>query len=204
MIDLSDNVATDTLMQDVLDPYNGPLMVTDDIKKLGLKNTFIVGYFYLGAPRLTTMITDANSRTDVNTNPDTYNQTTPQDIGLLLEDIYQCAQNGGGTFAVVFPGEITQTECQSMINYLLNNKLAVLLTAGLPDGTHIAHKHGWITESDGLMHSISDAGIIFSSGGDYVMTVYMYQPTQLLFDPANRLVAQLSNAVYNYFNTPAQ
>jgi len=204
MIDRSDNTATDTLMQDVLDPYNGPLTVTDDMQKLGLKNTFIVGYFYNGAPRLRRVPTDANSRLDVNTNPDSYNQTTPEDIGMLLEDIYQCAQNGGGTFGVVFPGQITQSECQSMINYLLKNKIGVLLEAGLPDGTHIAHKHGWITEADGLMHSISDAGIIFSSGGDYVMTVYMYQPTQLLFDPVNQLVAQLSNAVYNYFNTPAQ
>jgi beta-lactamase class A len=141
---------------------------------------------------------------DVNIDPDRYNQTTPQEMGLLLEDIYQCAQNGGGTFAVVFPGEITQSECQSMLSYLLKNKTGQLLEAGLPDGTHIAHKHGWITEADGLMHSISDAGIIFTSGGDYVMTVYMYQPTQLLFNPVNQLVAQLSNAVYNYFNTPAQ
>jgi beta-lactamase class A len=204
MIDRSDNTATDTLMQDVLDFYNGPLTVTDDMQKLGLKNTFIVGYFYNGAPRLRSQKTEANLRTDVNTNPDSYNQTTPEDIGMLLEDIYQCAQTGGGTLAVVFPGQISQTECQSMINYLLKNKIGVLLEAGLPDGTHIAHKHGWITEADGLMHSISDAGIIFTSGGDYVMTVYMYQPTQLLFDPVNQLVAQLSNAVYNYFNTPAQ
>jgi beta-lactamase class A len=204
MIDRSDNVATDTLMQTVLDLYDGPLKVTDDISKLGLKNTFIVGYFYNGAPRLRNVPTEANSRQDVNTNPDSYNQTTPVEIGWLLEDIYQCAQTGGGSFAVVFPGEITQSECQSMINLMLKNKIGVLLEAGLPDGTHIAHKHGWITEVDGLMHSISDAGIIFSNGGDYVMTVYMYQPTQLLFDPANQLVAQLSNAVYNYFNTSAQ
>jgi beta-lactamase class A len=204
MIDRSDNVATDSLMQEVLDFYNGPLRVTDDMQKLGLKNSFIVGYFYFGAPRLRSMTTRANSRLDLNTNPDSYNQTTPKEIGILLEDIYQCAQTGGGAFTIVFPGEITQPECQSMINYLLKNKIGILLELGLPDGTHIAHKHGWITESDGLMHSISDAGIIFSNGGDYIMAVYMYQPTQLVFDPANKLVAQLSSAVYNYYNTPAQ
>jgi len=120
---------------------------------------------------------------------------------MILEDIYQCAENGGGTFPVVFPAELSRLECQSMISYLLRNKIAVLLQAGLPDGTKIAHKHGWITETDGLMHSISDAGIIYSAGGDYIMTVYMYHPTQLVFDPANRLVAQLATAVYNYYNT---
>jgi len=62
-------------MQKVLDLNDGPLMVTDDMQALGLKNTFIVGYFYTGAPRLKDMVTPANSRTDVTTNPDTYNQT---------------------------------------------------------------------------------------------------------------------------------
>lgn len=202
MIERSDNTATDEVMQKVMDLNNGPLMVTDDMAALGFKNTFIVGYFYVGAPRLKTVVTPANSRTDVNTNPDTYNQTTPAEISMLLEDIYQCSQDGGGTFAAVFPGQISKTECQTMIDYLLKNKIAVLLQAGLPDGTRIAHKHGWITETDGLMHSISDAGIIYSAGGNYIMSVYMYNVTQLVFDPANRLVAQLSTAVYNYYNTP--
>lgn len=201
MIELSDNTATDAVMQKVMDLNNGPLLVTQDMESLGLKNTFIVGYFYVGAPRLKNMVTPANARVDVNTSPDTYNQTTPAEISMLLEDIYQCAQDGGGAFSVVFPGEITKNECQTMIDYLLKNKIAVLLQAGLPDGTRIAHKHGWITETDGLMHSISDAGIIFSQGADYIMSVYMYNAVQLVFDPANRLVAQLSTAVYNYYNT---
>jgi hypothetical protein len=34
------------------------------------------------------------------------------------------------------------------------------------------------------------------------MAVYLYQPEQLLFDPANVLVSHLSTAVYNYFNLP--
>jgi len=75
MIERSDNTSTDELMQKVLDLNDGPLMVTDDMQALGLKNTFIVGYFYTGAPRLKDMVTPANSRTDVTTNPDTYNQT---------------------------------------------------------------------------------------------------------------------------------
>jgi hypothetical protein len=121
-------------------------------------------------------------------------------MGTLLEDIYQCAKTGGGTLSAVFDGEITQHECQLMLDYLSKNKNGVLLQAGLPDGAHFAHKHGWITESDGLMHSISDAGIVFSPGGDFTMTVYLYHPDQILFDPINLMVSQLSNAVFNYFN----
>jgi hypothetical protein len=122
-------------------------------------------------------------------------------MGMLLDDIYQCAQTGGGTFAAVFQGEITQSECQMMITYLSQNKIAVLLQAGIPDGTKIAHKHGWVVETkDGVIHSIIDAGIIFSPGGDYVAVVAMYQPTQLIYDVANYLTAQISTSIYNYFN----
>ena len=41
---------------------------------------------------------------DLNAGPDPYNQTTPAEIAMLLEDIYRCAENGGGTFAAAFPG----------------------------------------------------------------------------------------------------
>jgi beta-lactamase class A len=200
MIERSDNIATDAVMQTVLDQNLGPLMVTADMQELGLENTFLAGYFYVGAPLLQRFTTDANSRTDYSTNPDVYNQTTPVELAMILEDIYQCAQTGGGTFALLWPGEVTQAECQLMLSYLRDNRIGVLLQAGLPDGTPFAHKHGWITEGDGLMHVMTDGGIVFSSGADYVIVAMMYQPTQLIFEPANQLFADLSTAVYNYFN----
>ncbi|HEY59411.1 MAG TPA: hypothetical protein G4N92_01815 [Anaerolineae bacterium] len=200
MIEKSENDPADTLMELYLDPNIGSILVTNDMQALGLENTFLAGHFYLGAPLLQRYSTPANTRVDYTTDPDPYNQTTTVDMGILLDDIYQCAQTGGGTFAAVFPGEITQTECQLMITYLTRNKIAVLLQAGVPDGTKIGHKHGWITELDGLMHAIFDAGIVYSPGGNYVVAVAMYQPTQLIFDIANQLAAQLSAAVYNYFN----
>jgi beta-lactamase class A len=200
MIEKSDNIATDKLMETYLAPNIGPIYVTQDMQEIGLKNTFLAGEFYLGAPLLQRFSTPANLRRDYFTSPDVYNQTTPPDMGMLLDDIYQCAQTGGGTFAAVFQGEISQSECQMMITYLSQNKIAVLLQAGIPDGTKIAHKHGWVVESDGVIHSIIDAGIIFSPGGDYVAVVAMYQPTQLIYDVANYLTAQISTSIYNYFN----
>jgi beta-lactamase class A len=183
-----------------LDGNLGPLKVTDDLFALGLENSFMAGYFYPGAPLLRAYTTPANSRTDVNTDPDLFNQTTPVEIGTVLNDIYQCASKGGGTFAAVFPGEISQSECRSMINYLTLNRIAVLMQAGLPEGTQIAHKHGWITETDGLIHTISDAGIIYSPGGNFILTIFLNHPVQLVWDDANRLMANLSSAVYNYYN----
>jgi len=200
MIEQSSDDAPDYLMQQVIDKNSGPLMVTQDMQALGFKDTFLAGYFYLGAPLLKRIATPANSRTDITTDPDSYNQTTPTEMGMLLDDIYQCSQTGGGTLVAVFPGGITQDKCRTMITYLTRNKTPVLIQAGLPDTAQIAHKHGWITSSDGLIHTICDAGIIYTASGNYIMTIYLYHPTQLLFDPANQLVAQLSNAVYNYFN----
>jgi beta-lactamase class A len=201
MIDKSSNDSSDDLMETYLSPTLGPLIVTDTMQQLGLESTFLAGHFYIGAPLLQRFITPANSRTDYTTDPDPFNQTTTTEMGMLLEDIYQCAQTGGGTFAALFPNEISQNECQTMVTYLTNNKIAVLLEAGLPDGTRIGHKHGWTSDATtGLMYSLIDTGIVFSPAGDYVICVAMYHPVQLIFDKANLLTANISKAVYNYFN----
>lgn len=202
MIEQSYNDPADLLMETVMDGNLGPLEVTEDLTQLGLPNTFLAGYFYPGAPLLKRISTPANGRADITAGPDAYNQTTPAEMGMLLEDIYRCSENGGGTFAAAFPGEITQGECRAMISFLVENKIAVLLQAGLPEGTRIAHKHGWIIENDGLMHTIADVALVYTPGGNYVITLFMYHPVQMVFDPANRLVAEISQAVYNYFNLP--
>lgn len=202
MIAYSINPASDWLMANVLDAFEGPLIVTDDMRTLGLTDTFLAGYFYSGAPLLEIYQTSANLRLDISTDPDPYNQTSPSQIGSLLVDIYQCAQSNGGTLLAAFPGEITQTECQTMINYLVQDRIALLIQAGVPDGTNVGHKHGWVPDIYGVIHDMSDAAIVFTPGGDYVMTVFMYHPVQIVFDPANDLVKDLSRAVYNYYNIP--
>lgn len=203
MIVESGNEAADWLMERVIDPVRAPLIVTEDMQALGLENTFLAGHFYQGAPLLAVYKTPANQRPDINTDPDVYNQTTPSDIGMLLEDIYQCAQTGGGTFKAVFPGQITQPECQQMIEYLSRNKIGYLLEAGVPETTKIAHKHGWVTVN-GIINLIGDAGIVYTPGGNYIFVVFLYHPVQLLWDPISAMIADLSQAVYNFYNLPSE
>lgn len=201
MIILSDNTAPDKLMSTLMSPTLGPLEVTKTMKTLGLKNTYLAGMFYNGAPLLQNFSTTANSRTDVFTDPDPYNQTTPVEIGLILNDIYECAQNGGGSFAAAFPGEISQNECKTMITLLTQNHIGVLIEAGVPEGTKVAHKHGWAVDPvDGLMHTVADAALVYTPGGNYILTVFIHNVDQIVWDNANRLFADLSSAVYNYFN----
>jgi len=199
MIVYSENPPADSLMKQI-DEIAGPLRVTDDLHALGLENSFIAGYFALGSPLLNIYETPANRRTDVNLSPDIYNQTTPEEIGLLLEAIYRCAAGEPNRFEEVFPGRLMQSECELMISYLRENKIGALIEAGLAEGTPLAHKHGWIEESDGLLHSLSDVGIVFTPGGDYVLAVYLWDPEQLLFTQANALVAEIANLTYNFMN----
>ncbi len=200
MIRRSENPPADKFMS-ALSENHGPLTVTEKMTALGLENTFMAGYFYPGAPLLRTIVTPSNARTDVITNPDAYNQTTPSDMGMLLEDLYQCAEAGGGALVAVFPGKINQQVCQQMIEILVQDKLGALLQAGVPEGTRIAHKHGWIGDP---ITDISDAAIVYSPGGNYIIVVFTNHPIQIAFDYANKLFGQLSQAVYNYFNVPIE
>ncbi|KAA3643551.1 MAG: hypothetical protein DWQ07_23895 [Chloroflexi bacterium] len=202
MIEQSGNEPSDWLMQQVIDPNIGPLVVTEDLQALGLENTFLAGFFGLGSPLLARYETPANLRTDVSTDPDVYNQTTLTDMGMLLADVYQCAETGGGTFAAVFPGELTQAECQQMIELLSTPRTAVLLEASAPSGTRIAHKHGWVTNVNGVINTIGDAGIIYSPNGDYAVVIFTYHPVQLVWEPVSVMMRDVSRAVYNYFNPP--
>ncbi len=203
MIERSGNDPADWVMERVISQWRGPLDVSADMQALGLENTFLAGHFYSGAPLLAIFQTPANKRTNINTDPDIYNQTTSSDIGMLLEDIYQCSQTGGGSLSAVFSDEITQAECQTMITYLTRNRLGSLIEAGVPDGTRVAHKHGWVTLF-GIMNTLGDAAIVYTPGGNYVLVIFLYQPVQLIWDPASQLVADLSAIVYNYFNIPNQ
>jgi beta-lactamase class A len=201
MIDKSDNDSTDLLAMTVIDKNLAPILVTDDMKSIGLVNTFWAGFFYQGAALLRIYETPANMRPDVITEPELYDQTTPSDLGMLLEDIYMCAQTGGGALAAVFPGEITQSECQQMVSLLAANRIGVLIEAGVPSDAQVAHKHGWAVDvTDGVIHTMADAALVYSPGGDYVLVVFLYDPVQVVFDPVNVMVAQLSQAIYNYFN----
>ena len=197
MMSLSGNDPADWLMSQ-LDLGRGPLVVTEIIRQLGLDNTFLAGYFRVGAELLQRFTTESNQRTDISTRPDVYNQTTASEIGMLLGDIYACA-NGGGTLRAVFPDDILPEECRKMLDLMAQNKIGVLIEAGVPEGTRVAHKHGW-TESP--LTWLSDVGVIYTPGGDYVLAIYLWNEQGMIWEPTSRLTADLSRAIYNFYNPP--
>jgi beta-lactamase class A len=199
MITKSENPQSDALMAR-LDEFRGPLIVTDTLRQLGIENTYIAGYFKEGAFLLENITTPANSRTDVSTNPDVYNQVTPSDIGIILEDLYQCTETGGGALVAAFPGKIDKAACQEMIDFLKQDRIGVLIEAGVPEGTQLAHKHGWISGPSGIIQNISDAAIVYTPGGNYILAIYVYHPVQAIWEPVSEMIAKISEASYNYFN----
>ena len=176
------------------DRTSGASVLTSNLQRLGLLDSFMAGYFDQ-AVQPPMVRTPANQRTDINTDPDPFMQTTPADMAALLTMLYQCAQDGGGGLAVAFSGAVSQAECEAVIELLGRNKTATLIEAGVPEGTSVAHKHGF-----GAGDTIADAGIVFSRGGDYVIVIYLWHPVYLEWEQSAPTVANISRMVYNYFN----
>lgn len=177
------------------DAYLGADITTESMRDLGLENTFIaVPYEEQPRPGRATYETVANSREDMLTNPDPAMQTTAEDIGSLLVMLYQCAEFGGGALMAAYEGQLTQQECQVLMDYMKLNHIGSLIEEGVPPDTPVAHKHGWISDTHG------DAGIVMTDGGDYVLVVFMYKPEWLEWEVSSPLLADISQATYNYFN----
>jgi beta-lactamase class A len=192
---LSGNFTANLLLRDTIgdgDAYQGVRRLNETMKLIGLVNTFMATpYDEDVLPQH--ISTSANSRTDISTNPDPFMQTTPQDMGRLLEMVYQCA-DGGGTLIAAYPDELTPDECQAMLDIMSQNHIGSLIEAGVPEEIPVAHKHGWVGDSHG------DAGIVFTPGGDYVLCIYLYHTDWLEWEVSSPLMARISEATYNYFN----
>jgi len=192
----SGNFTANLLLSDVIDEgdaFRAVETLTASMERLGLENTYMAAPYDKKIDDLA-VVTSANSRTDISTDADPFIQTTPLDIGLLLEMIYQCSR-GGGALLVTYPDSLSADECQEMINWMGKNRTNSLMETGLPAGTRVAHKHGWINDTH------ADAGLVFTPGGDYVLVVFLHRPEWLEWDESAPLVADISTATYNYFNT---
>jgi hypothetical protein len=158
---------------------------------LGLVNTFVAAPYSEPAP--VTIATPANSRTDITTNAGPQMQTTPLDIGLLLEMVYQCSRGGGGLM-VAFPGAFTPEECGEMIEWLSLNRIDSLIEVGVPAGTKVAHRQGVIGDTH------ADAGIVFGSSHDFVLVTFLYRPEWLPWEESAPLISDIATAAYSFFN----
>ncbi len=192
----SGNFTANLLLREVIgngDAYQGVENLTASMRYLGLVNTFMAAPYDEVAP-VPAIVTPANSRTDLNTNPDPYMQTTAREMGLLLEMIYQCSR-GGGALMVAYPGAFTPEECQQMLEIMAGDRTGSMIEAGLPPGTPFARKT-WL----GRRYT-RRCGHRLQSGGDFILVVYLYRPGWLEWEISNPLISRIATATYNYFNS---
>lgn len=202
MIICSENLSSNALLRIIGegDEYRGVLYVTETMQRFGLKNTFLANSFFTGAavigptPTPQPFVPVPIPADQSYTNPDPSNQTTAEDLGWLLANLYYCARNGSGALIAAFPQELSAAECRRMIRVLRANRINGLLEVGLPPDALLARKHGWAAETHG------DMAIIFTPGGDFVLTVLMYNRRWLEFEESSALMAEMARLSYNAFN----
>jgi hypothetical protein len=51
---------------------------------------------------------------------------------------------------------------------------------------------------------MSDAGVVYTPGGNFALVISIYSPEQLVFYDGNWLFARLSQTIYNAFNIDDQ
>ncbi len=201
MMVCSENSASNALLRTLGngDAYLGAQSVTSFLRDLGLQNSFMAAPYAVPDATPAPVIAPTTSADQVKTQPDYSNQMTVENMGWLLAGIYECAYSDSGLLMSRMPGAFDQRECRQMLDVMSSNNLSepLLMSAGVPAGTRVAHKHGWIADTHG------NAGIVFTPGGDYVFVVALHNPVWLDFSESFPLIAEMSRTIYNYFNPTA-
>lgn len=207
----SENSSTNRLISVIGngDEWQGSQTITNFMQQLGMTNSFLLAPYTVDPenppiPPYPIPVPETEADQE-KAHPEPYNQLTVDDMGWLLGSIYQCGYQEGGALLEVMPaGMYEPRECRQMIHVMASNTVDGLLKAGVPAGTRVAHKHGWIDDTH------ANAGIFFTPGGDYVV-VMAFHSTQLdaqgnrylAFGDTLPVFAETSRMIYNYFNPDA-
>jgi beta-lactamase class A len=196
----SENLTTNQLLEEIGngDALRGAQRVTAFMQGLGLNGTFIMRQYVTNPdePPLSvgTIQTGADQRS---TQPDQSNQIVPKDLGWLLAGIYQCAENDTGLLVDRYSNDFDAQKCRRMLYAMDANQINVFLEAGVPTGTRVIHKHGWISDTHG------DAGIVIGPDSAFVFVAVLYGRDWLEFDQSSVVIAELARMTWNALN-PSQ
>ena len=177
------------------DDYLGADLTTQSLQQLGLENSYILASYDMPLRRgRDSFDTPANSRADFVAGATPNMQTTAEDMGMLLALLYYCAEEDTEALRLLYREELTQAECQMMLDTMATNQIGSLIEGGVPENTRVAHRHGWIN------HTHGDAGIVYTPGGDYVIVMFAHESNWLEWELSSPMLADIARATYNYFN----
>ncbi len=165
-------------------------------KALGMSNTFMAAPYDRKMAVPPHIVTEANKRTDINTQPDPYMQTTPRDIGSALTMLVECSE-GGGTLVAMYDNKVTPEECQQALDFMSLNEMKEMIVGGLPAGAKAVHKHGYVPDTHG------DVAVIWGPAGPYVLSVFLYRPTWLEWAYSSPTMGDMAKASWNVFQLMA-
>lgn len=196
MLTESDNASANQLLASVgaTSPYSGAAQLNDLLWSVGLRSSYLAAPYDLqeNVP-VPQIVTPANARTDISTNPDPYIQTTPMEAGILLESIYQCSR-GGGPLRALYSQALTPAECEETLAWMERNEIHSLLAGGMPSGSRVAHKHGWRGDTH------ADVAIVYGPQTDFVLAVFLYQPEWLVWEESVPTFSRIGELAYRFFN----
>ncbi len=122
-------------------------------------------------------------------------RTTPYEMAQIYVYLEQCSR-GQGVLLEKFSENLTADRCKEMIGWLEKNADAKRMVSGLPQGTRVAHKSGWIPPQ-----VQGDVGIVRSPGGDFIVSIFVAQPGERYADKAVQgLIGDYARLVYSYYN----
>ena len=173
------------------DAQAGVTQLNATLKRMGLVSTFLAQPFDQTTTP-TQFITPGNTRTDVNASPDANAQSTPAEVGVVLEMLEQCHANTGA-LPLVFAGEFTAARCDQILSTLASNNANVLIAANTPGAT-VIHRQTWDAKDHG------DAALVTSPGGTYVIVVILHGSADLNWADTSQVVGDIARATYGYFN----
>ncbi|MCE7946132.1 MAG: hypothetical protein DYG88_01745 [Chloroflexi bacterium CFX4] len=185
---------------------DGLRQVNETMKQVGARYTFINAPLWVGSSDLWSINDNPPPVPNPNfdARPDRWSRTTPEDMAILLQQLYDCAEYGSG-LAAAAPEQFTQNECQQMLELLSGNIIGRMIELGVPPGTRVAHKNGWAPGNQSWNNN--DAAIVYTPGGNYILVIYTWErllPGQQVGNIALwEMMEGISRIVYNYFN-PSQ
>ncbi|MFZ1241088.1 MAG: serine hydrolase, partial [Anaerolineae bacterium] len=83
------------------------------------------------------------------------------------------------------------------IEIIALNKLEALIPGGLPSGTRVVHKHGYINDSH------ADVAIVWGPSGPYVLSIFIFMPRWVLWEFSDGFMGEVSRATWDYFTWAA-
>jgi len=124
------------------------------------------------------------------TDADEYVRATPNELVRLVVAIVRCSE-GDGPLLEMDETELTAERCAEMLTVLARNEDTNKIVAGVPAGTFVAHKSGWIDDAR------ADAGYVRpAKGNPYAISMWMWDVDYIPTEVSDPFLASVSRLVY--------